>query len=1412
MSSPVYGWDRFWIPRGTELRLDSDGFLSDLADTSLVATASGSEYLRLKDLDEVPCLILLGEPGTGKTTVMTEVFGTVYQSDDEAEAIHFNLNEYSTDQLLVNEIFQGPTIQNWLHEDGSLTLFLDSLDECLVKVTTLAALLGQRLAKLPTERLRLRIACRTAEWPVHLEERLVSLWGEGGVKVLEICPLRVADVLQAADVEGVDPAQFMEEVKAREVGPIAARPVTLRLLFRQYKQDKSLPATRREIYLQGCRALTEEVNLSRRTSRLIGSLTSGQRICLASRIAAATVYSNRSAIWTGSGLDDVPTGDIRLDELEGGSEPNEPDEVRADRDSMNEVLSTGLFRSWGVDRLGWAHQTYAEFLAAYYISKQHEMPLVQVLSLLLHPVDRKVIPQLREVTAWIAAMRQDVFQEIAKADPETLLRGDLGAITDMDRALLTDHLLQRYGTGDSIDTDWDMRHHYSKLLHPSLDDQLRPYICEPDHNFVVRRVAIDIAEACGVTSLLGELVDLTLDPARPHYDRVNAVHAVAAIGDSESVVQLKPLLNITRGDDPDDELRGYALRALWPGHMSVGDVLASIHLSDSNLWGAFTGFLSTDFFKGLFVEDLPAALDWTTQLPSGDAMPFRIKGFVDGILRRGLEHLDQEDVLKALARAIWARLKTHDVIVGSGDEYLAADSVTRMVLLRELVKTCERPEDRWFISYSQPRLVMGGSIDELIRELASAKLRSEQETWADLIARNYDRTNAAAISSVIEAAEKHPFLDALLGLITQPIQLNSVRAKELRASYESSARLFERPKPEQPVLDPPPGIRVLRHLDAIESGDVLRWWQLACDLELEETSVRYRRSFDSDISTFPGWRAAKPALQMRILETAVSYLLEATPDLEVFRWREGNRIKWHGPTYAGYKALRLILDEAPQLLSKISDSAWSRWAPVILGYPAQSDVGSSDVQKRLACLAYREAPTATLTALDGELRHRIADAHELSYLVDCLDHCWDRQVSDVLLAVLADTRICGSHQLGYLMRKLLVHDVPEARDLAVQLISAYFYSEGTSLDPVGERSAAIVAVRELLRSGPRDSWDVVWNAINQDSRLGMEVMRSVASSVELTMSWMERAGATVGQMADLYAWLEHHYPEAEDPGYSVGVATTITPRHEIADIRNGILKALQRIGSFEACAELQRLSDQFPHIERIRWMLPDALAAAREATWVPPAPRDIYELANSSVVRIVQSGDQLLEVVMEVLDKLQVSLHGETPAVFDLWNEDPVFRPKKETAFSDWLKRQLEAHLVGRHVILSREVEIRRRAGGTPGEETDIHISALNRASSSAVDTVSMIIEVKGNWNAGLFKDMERQLVGRYLKDNQSRHGLYVVGWFNCDQWDREDSRNQRAPKTSINETRARLTTQAEELSVDGITVRSYVLDTALPS
>ena len=202
-------------------------------------------------------------------------------------------------------------------------------------------------------------------------------------------------------------------------------------------------------------------------------------------------------------------------------------------------------------------------------------------------------------------------------------------------------------------------------------------------------------------------------------------------------------------------------------------------------------------------------------------------------------------------------------------------------------------------------------------------------------------------------------------------------------------------------------------------------------------------------------------------------------------------------------------------------------------------------------------------------------------------------------------------------------------------------------------------------------------------------------------------------------------------------------------------------------------------------------------------PRDLFRLSENQGNRLVQSADQLLDVVYDSLSALQQKLHAETPAAPFLWNKD---RPKDEEEFSNWVKIELQDLLATRGIILNREVQIHIK------ERTDIHVDAVARdPHSKEFDQLKVIIEAKGCWHRELETAMETQLLSRYLKDNDCRHGIYLVGWFLCDTWPKRDSRRRAMKFKTLTDLNDHLTQQAIRLSRAGNQIRAAILDASIP-
>jgi len=399
--------------------------------------------------------------------------------------IHVDLRSFSSDSHLHSRVFESSQFTAWRNGNTQLTLSLDSLDEALLRIDNIAALLADELPQHPTARMSVRIASRTAVWPHGLlEPTLKRIWGEDAVGVFELAPLRRKDVEEAARQRGVDPKRFIYELQNSNAVPLALKPVTLNLLFEIFVKDGHLPDRAVDLYSQGCLRLCGELSANRRAAGRLGRLNGLQRKQLAGRIAAVTMLANRYAVSTNPDTDPRAEEDVALSALCTGSETGEFQPFDVSDDHLREVLDTGLFSSHGVGRMGWAHQTYAEFLAAdYLIAKQTSSE--NVLRILCHP-SGGLIPQLLNVAASVTSRHRAVRSALIQREPFALLRGDLSSWGGDDRAALTSALLTACDEERAHDFAFGLMNDYRKLAQPGLADLLRNYIVDSQRNVIAR--------------------------------------------------------------------------------------------------------------------------------------------------------------------------------------------------------------------------------------------------------------------------------------------------------------------------------------------------------------------------------------------------------------------------------------------------------------------------------------------------------------------------------------------------------------------------------------------------------------------------------------------------------------------------------------------------------------------------------------------------------------------------------------------------------------------------------------------------------------------------------------------------------------------------------------------------------------
>ncbi|NEO66142.1 MAG: hypothetical protein F6J98_39470, partial [Moorea sp. SIO4G2] len=117
MSNQTYNWQRFWCAPSDRFYLDYDGYLSDPE----VQSVKGYNYnpnpklVTFREISGIPCLILLGEPGIGKTQAMKEeeekVTAELNNTDDQI--LSLDLRSVLTKDELTQKLFKSEEFTRW---------------------------------------------------------------------------------------------------------------------------------------------------------------------------------------------------------------------------------------------------------------------------------------------------------------------------------------------------------------------------------------------------------------------------------------------------------------------------------------------------------------------------------------------------------------------------------------------------------------------------------------------------------------------------------------------------------------------------------------------------------------------------------------------------------------------------------------------------------------------------------------------------------------------------------------------------------------------------------------------------------------------------------------------------------------------------------------------------------------------------------------------------------------------------------------------------------------------------------------------------------------------------------------------------------------------------------------------------
>lgn len=952
MTHTMFAFDaaRYWRvrPPGDDdlpFPADDDGFLdAEVAAVGSLAMSRPGDLLSAEAAAEAHALVLLGEPGLGKTTAIRAIVGNIPGSVDRLTWIDgSDLDDNSFDRQLnaaLAPLPQREAKSAWTFggdAESAVVLVLDQLDESPM-LRRLPRALRTLLADRDVSRLQLFIGCRTADLPVGLRELLAEAFDP--CIFADLAPLKRADAAALATSCGVDGDALVSAAVSSAAGILAAVPLTLGLLVRTYQDTGGLGGGGRALFARGAEHLLAKPKPDRPASV---TSTLDQRVAVAERIAAVLVLSGRRTLWRGRDLDGADV-DLEPRIAIGGTERTSAGEFAVTKAIVDEVLATAMFSGRGHDRLAFVHSTYAAFLAARYL-RAHALPRPQLEALFLvaGPDGSRTIPSpLRETAAWLATLDEVIGTWLAATDPEGLVGHDRVLEADDLRKAVIESLLARADEYELGARSWrpDPRLAHAEIA-AQLIDVLNESESQPEWPASARwRLALRLASQARSPALAERLLQIAESEAFNSHQRSLAAEAALANDPRRAAPRLGALLarfvNAAYGQqwDGDDELKGNLLDQLWPEHVTLSEILPLLRPRQTeNFLGTYWMFLR-QFVLKLRAEDIPEVLLWAYDSASLTAPPGtdddgqafnhhhkpigRLdKTILEALIERALDSDDITqiaDVVAALLQLKVHRSGDYMAMPAALDEALLAGrsretaKAKRLALAHALIRAVARSKkfnraDAWDVVYNWRignRLGLGNRPSPERRHLLDAS----DFQWACELAIHLDALgdaevarSAAQVAEVlfnpnnrealeIAASQEGTVNWEFIGRWFEAIDLDSKQADELRERHERHEKRFtnnDDPEPQDPALSVDLGSWVER----AAAGDTGIFWQLAWNLQFPPGAGTGPRRYDDRLLDFPGVATLGPDATAKLLSAARQYVPHRT--------RPRRRLDWHRP-------------------------------------------------------------------------------------------------------------------------------------------------------------------------------------------------------------------------------------------------------------------------------------------------------------------------------------------------------------------------------------------------------------------------------------------------------------------------------------------------------------------------------------
>ncbi len=1265
-----------------------------------------SAYLKL------PNIVLLGDPGAGKTHLFKEF--AQFQDGVFLPARSF-LNKRTESLSAIH------------------TLFIDALDERRSDRGDNNATdeIVKKLFQINPK--QVRISCRAADWLGETD--LVAFKDyfddSGGYVVLNLRPLSQAEQVVILRTSGIeDTKAFLAHAESKGLSEILGNPQNLKMLAEVVSKG-GWPSTRSGLFEQAIEVLLAETNKSV-SQKKQGRYSASELMGVAGEMCAVRLIGDIQAISLAESdaAEDIPSYRTVSGE---------------DREKLVAALGRRVFAMGGMpETVDYAHRVIAEYLAASWLSSKirNGLPIGRVRALI--GIDGRPATELRGLHAWLAVRLPEYAELLINADPFGVLTyADARALTPTNRKKLLRAL------ANLADTDpWFRDGHWTTsslagFAGTDMVEDFRSILTTAEPNFSLRMLVLDsLAVGQPVPDLSAELVSLVKNTYAFYAERSSAVDALIHMGDTGIPILANSYQDIGVLED-DLRIKAKLFKRLG-GTALTTDLLpkllyelltAKVRTSFDVLYGVSASV--PDHEVGRTLDQLATSLE---HLPDESVREgvWSVEPELDRLLFRALEI---ETELEGMRLLSW--LACRKKVANLFGESRAQEVHTQLATHPEIatrgiaaaLKALKIEENVWSFTHRLRGLGLVGWSDEtflrsVIAEMA-AEVAAERKVHLYDLALNIavhqiGPVVRADFDSLFDLAEGNPALESVRRTCCY-LEIPAWRAEGAERSKDRERSRADGRAKNRADFE--------IHASSIRNGTHFGWlgwiaqvyFAMFTDVNREATSLER-------LTTELGTSNAEMAIEGLV---ALVRNEQITPTSEIFRMRGED--KYYAWWYAIIAGLDLYLEQGGQV-DDLKDEFLS--AALVIDSLCTTFTykgnASSQYIHPWKTLIFENRPELAAGAYSELARFDLARSAQSVFGLHDLLH------QAVLQPFRENTAMA------------LLREFPNApNDSLRQLVQVAM----SDCDP----SLFAPLAQDVVEKGlARDDALVLWlaagyvvapnkfipycDALDESGFVALVwALRSVSGYSQRTNNQTSKLNNQ--QLEQILRWVVERFPRTSHPE---GGWSGDENAWDATEFALRLIALLSADPSTDAALSLQRLADDpsaKSYLDDIKHAAAQQRVRMIDAQYRQPTVEQVVRSLSNGKPSNIADFHALLLDHLEDLKPLIASTNVDVFKRF--WNEDgygKVTRPKNEESCRDYLVELLTAKTIRQSVVL----------------EPEGHMAADKRADIVALlPGMKLVVELKRDYHSKVWVAIQEQLERFYTRDPEAKgYGIYVVLWF----------------------------------------------------